>query len=49
MKRDLCIFAWGVALTILIGYPMVERQAQWENRTLACWPTKDDPNPVRHP
>lgn len=42
---NLLSFALGVALTIWIGYPMAERQAQWENRTLACWPTDEDPNP----
>ena len=49
MTRNALWFLFGVALTIVVGYPIVQRQAQWENRTLACWPTKDDPNPVRHP
>ena len=42
-------FLLGVALTAYIGYPIAERQAQWENRTLACWPTKEDPHPKRYP
>ena len=46
---NLLAFLLGVALTIWIGYPMAERQAAWEARTIACWPTDEDPNPVRHP
>lgn len=49
MTRNALSFLFGVALTIAVGYPMAQRQAEWENRTLACWPTKDDPTPVRHP
>jgi hypothetical protein len=37
---NLLAFLLGVALTIWIGYPMAERQAQWENRTLACLPNQ---------
>lgn len=48
-KRDLLAFVLGAIVAVLVVYSMVERQAQWENRTLACWPTKDDPNPMRHP
>lgn len=49
MRRDVLWFVFGVTLTILVGYPMAQRQAAWEARTVACWPTKDDPTPVRYP
>ena len=39
----------GITIAMIVCYPVFQRQAEWEARTLACWPTKDDPNPVRHP
>lgn len=48
-KRDLFWCAVGVLVAVWVGYPMAQRQAAFEARTIACWPTKDDPNPVRHP
>lgn len=41
MKRDLAWLLVGGIMVALVGYPIVERQAQWENRTLACWPQND--------
>lgn len=49
MTRSVLSFLFGVALTIVVGYPIAQRQATWEARTIACWPTKDDPDPVRYP
>ena len=48
-KRDLFWSAVGVLVAVWVGYPMAQRQAAWEARTISCWPTNDDPNPVRHP
>lgn len=48
-KRDALWLALGVLVAFWIGYPMAQRQAAWEAQHLACWPTKDDPNPMRHP
>jgi hypothetical protein len=47
--RNAIWFCLGATIALLVAIPIVERQARWENRTLACWPTKDDPTPVRHP
>ena len=49
VKRDLLAFALGVIAMGVLVYPMAQRQAEWEAKTLACWPTKDDPQPKRHP
>jgi hypothetical protein len=49
VTRNALWFLLGGAIAILLGYPVAQRQAEWEARTLACWPTKDDPTPVRHP
>lgn len=47
--RSFLWFLCGILVAVWVGYPMAQRQAAWEARTIACWPTKDDPNPVRHP
>lgn len=55
--NDFILVLIGVVIGGMIAVPLMvgplqreaQRQAQWENRTLACWPTKDDPTPVRHP
>jgi spermidine/putrescine-binding protein len=49
MIRNALWFLLGACIALLVAIPITERQAQWENRTIACWPTKDDPTPVRHP
>ena len=49
MRRDLLWFLLGGLVVVVAGYPMAQRQAAWEAKTVACWPTKEDPNPVRHP
>jgi hypothetical protein len=45
-----CVVAIALCLVILPSvYRLGYDQAAFENRTIACWPTKDDPTPVRHP
>jgi hypothetical protein len=38
----------GAMIAVPVAVPVLERRLEWQYRTLACWPTKDDPNPVRH-
>ena len=37
-KRDAFWCAIGVFVAVWIGYPIAERQVEWQNRTLACVP-----------
>jgi len=53
VTRNALWFLFGVALTIAVDYPMAQRQAEWEARTIACWPNRTFPAPLdpteRHP
>ncbi len=37
-KRDAFWCVIGVVVAVWIGLPIVEREVQWQNRTLACVP-----------
>lgn len=53
VKRDLAWCLLGGVMMLAVSGSMLVRvgyeQGAWEHRTIACWPTEEDPTPLRRP